>query len=49
MWMPLEMVLADSPLGKQLNEFGELSKHLSVPWRNCFFAVFFIEQLKLGD
>jgi hypothetical protein len=49
MWMPLEMILGDSPIGKKLNEFGDLTTHLSQPWRNSFFAVFFAEQIKLGE
>jgi len=48
-WMPLESILPDSPLCLALNEKGELVNQLRHPWRNSFFAVFFIEQLKMGD
>lgn len=48
-WMPLETVLPDSPLCLAMNEKGELVQQLRHPWRNSFFAVFFIEQLKMGE
>ena len=41
--------MPDSPLCLALNEKGELVNQLRHPWRNSFFAVFFIEQLKMGD
>jgi hypothetical protein len=47
-WQPLEKVMAHSPILQKLNEAGSLVKHLSHPWRNSFFAVFMIEQLKKG-
>jgi len=47
-WQPLEKVMGYSPILQKLNEAGELVKHLSHPWRNSFFAVFMIEQLKKG-
>lgn len=49
LWMPLESVLVDSPLGQKLNDFGDLTNYLSSPWRNSFFAVFYAEQMKLGE
>jgi len=48
-WMPLEALMADSPICLKLNEKGELTKKLSHPWRNSFFACWFIEQQKLGE
>lgn len=49
MWMPLESIINDSPICQKLNEYGDLTNHLSEPWRNSFYAVFFAEQIKLGD
>lgn len=49
MWMPLEMILGDSPLGQKLNNYGDLTNHLQQPWRLSFFAVFFAEQIKQGE
>jgi hypothetical protein len=47
-WQPIEKVMPHSPLCQKLNEAGALVEHLSHPWRNSFFAVFMIEQLKAG-
>lgn len=49
LWMPLEMILQDSPIALKLNDFGDLTNYLSPPWRNSFFGVFFAEQKKMGD
>jgi len=37
----------DSPICKRLNEHGDLVDELSHPWRNCFFALFIVEQKKM--
>jgi len=41
--MPLELIMAFSPIASKLNNYGELTEHLTEPWRNSFFAVFFAE------
>jgi hypothetical protein len=49
LWIPLEIILGQSPIGQKLNEYGDLTNHLSHPWRNSFFAVILAEQRKMGE
>ena len=41
--------MADSPICMTLNNFSDLTNHLSAPWRCTFFTVFLVEQMKLKE
>lgn len=47
--MPLEVVVADSPITLKVVESEEVRKNLSHPWRNSLYAVFIAEHIKKGD